>query len=348
VDTLAQIDLMARGGSIALLGLWSWLLLRDQRAALSARVAVAMNIAIISYLTSYHAWALWPFNPFAFFGNWASVMAAPMFWLFADIWFSDTARISRRSMILIAGFAALAFVQTLIIAASGHSNPVVWLAVRVSMIGFAVAGLWAAWRERDNDLVDARRRFRSGLIWIIGLFVIWVSIMEIPRHGGNWKIAIRVITEFAIAWAAGAASAAMYRFRQSDMFAMSIPDLPSDVLPPVGADPALAERVQNHMNVEMAWRDETLSIAKLAAQLNEQEYRLRRVINGQLGHRNFSAFLNSYRLAEVKAALADPCQRDVPIITIALDAGFGSLGPFNRAFREAEGMTPSVYRSQIA
>ena len=52
--------------------------------------------------------------------------------------------------------------------------------------------------------------------------------------------------------------------------------------------------------------------------------------------------------AEVKAALTDPSQKDVPILTIALDAGFGSLGPFNRAFREAEGMTPSEYRSSHA
>jgi transcriptional regulator GlxA family with amidase domain len=48
----------------------------------------------------------------------------------------------------------------------------------------------------------------------------------------------------------------------------------------------------------------------------------------------------------VKAALTDPTQSDVPILTIALDAGFGSLGPFNRAFRESEAMTPSEYRSR--
>ncbi|WP_371070074.1 helix-turn-helix domain-containing protein [Salmonella enterica] len=48
----------------------------------------------------------------------------------------------------------------------------------------------------------------------------------------------------------------------------------------------------------------------------------------------------------MKVALADPAQREVPILTIALDAGFGSLGPFNRAFREAEGMTPSEFRSR--
>lgn len=37
-----------------------------------------------------------------------------------------------------------------------------------------------------------------------------------------------------------------------------------------------------------------------------------------------------------------------PISTIALDAGFGSLGAFNRAFKEATGATPSVYRERIA
>ena len=91
-----------------------------------------------------------------------------------------------------------------------------------------------------------------------------------------------------------------------------------------------------------------MTIAKLAAQLGEPEYRLRRLINGQLGHRNFAAFLNGYRLDEVRAALSDPDQRQVPILTIALDAGFGSLGPFNRAFREVAGMTPTEYRSRAA
>ena len=100
------------------------------------------------------------------------------------------------------------------------------------------------------------------------------------------------------------------------------------------------------MESELPHRDEGLTIAALAQRLGEQEYRLRRVINGSLGHRNFAQFLNAYRLAEVKAALADPAQREVPILTIALDAGFGSLGPFNRAFREAEHMTPSEFRSR--
>jgi AraC-like DNA-binding protein len=34
----------------------------------------------------------------------------------------------------------------------------------------------------------------------------------------------------------------------------------------------------------------------------------------------------------------------VPILTVALDAGFGSIGPFNRAFKAHTGLTPSEYR----
>ena len=52
-------------------------------------------------------------------------------------------------------------------------------------------------------------------------------------------------------------------------------------------------------------------------------------------------FLNFYGIADAKTALAHPAQAEVPIPTIALDAGFNSLGPFNRAFKAEAGMTPA-------
>ena len=138
----------------------------------------------------------------------------------------------------------------------------------------------------------------------------------------------------------------MFGIRHSDLFAAPAAE-PQRVQPVMLHDP-LANRLLAFMEHQKPHRDERLTIAALAAQLGEQEYRLRRLINGQLGHRNFATFLNGYRLAEVKAALRDPAQKDVPILTIALDAGFGSLGPFNRAFRQAEGCTPSAYRTKVA
>jgi AraC-like DNA-binding protein len=109
-------------------------------------------------------------------------------------------------------------------------------------------------------------------------------------------------------------------------------------------DAALLEALGKLMRDDKAYREDGLSITSLSQSLGVQEYRLRRLINGQLGHRNFSAFVNGYRLTEATAALADPSQAEVPILTIALDAGFGSIGPFNRAFKTHTGLTPTQYR----
>lgn len=98
------------------------------------------------------------------------------------------------------------------------------------------------------------------------------------------------------------------------------------------------------MTVERIYRQEGLSIGGLAARLDLPEYRLRQVINEGLGYRNFNAFLNRYRIDDAKAALSDPSQRDVQVLTIAMDAGFQSIGPFNRAFKADTGMTPTEFR----
>jgi AraC-like DNA-binding protein len=123
---------------------------------------------------------------------------------------------------------------------------------------------------------------------------------------------------------------------------------PVDAQPPAAVgdaqETALLARLAAVMAEGKAYREEGLSIAVLAAKLEIPEYRLRRLINQRLGYRNFSSYVNGYRLAEATAALADPAQAEVPILTIALDAGFQSIGPFNRAFKAAAGMTPSEYR----
>ena len=98
------------------------------------------------------------------------------------------------------------------------------------------------------------------------------------------------------------------------------------------------------MTVERIYRQDGLTIAMLAARLDLPEHRLRQVINEGLGHRNFNAFLNRYRIEEAKAALADPEQNEVPVLTIAMDTGFQSIGPFNRAFKAATDLTPSEFR----
>jgi AraC-like DNA-binding protein len=99
------------------------------------------------------------------------------------------------------------------------------------------------------------------------------------------------------------------------------------------------------MEREALWRQERLSLGDLARHLAVPEYRLRRAINAHLGHRSFSAFICGYRLQAAARMLEDPARGAAPILAIALDCGFASVGPFNRAFRARFGMAPGEYRA---
>ncbi len=345
---LEQIDLMARGGSLALLALWCWLLIRDHSRALPAQMAVMMNFAVACHILATLS-PLSIFAPSDFFFELFSVTVPGFFWLFARTWFNDESRVGWRSWALI-GVAMLLLVALWVL--YPVRNMAFWVAVvllRSMMFAFTVAGLWVVWRGRDGDLVEARRRLRIRLVGGVGAYVLLVNTLEVLILRDLGPVSLRTYIEIGVLALTFGFCAFMFQIRQVDMFE------PVQSLTPEKAqqlDPSLAalgEKLKSYMVTTLPYRDETLSIAKLAQQVGEQEYRLRRSINQHLGFRNFAAFLNGYRLEEVKAALADPSQKDVPIITIALDAGFGSLGPFNRAFREEEGMTPSEFRqAQLA
>lgn len=116
--------------------------------------------------------------------------------------------------------------------------------------------------------------------------------------------------------------------------------------PRVAVDPILLRRLDHLMTVERAYRQEGLAIGALAARLDVPEHRLRRAINEGLGYRNFNAFLNRYRIEDARLALSDAAQREVPVLTIAMDSGFQSIGPFNRAFKAETGVTPTEFRRE--
>jgi AraC-like DNA-binding protein len=110
------------------------------------------------------------------------------------------------------------------------------------------------------------------------------------------------------------------------------------------ADRALAAKLDQAMGAGAIWKREALTIANLADHLGCPEHRLRALINAQLGHRNFAAFINARRIEAAQAAmLAEPRKA---VSAIAFEHGFASLGPFNRAFKDLTGATPTEWRRQ--
>lgn len=337
-----ELTLLTCGGTLALLVLWSWLLWRDHRGMLAARTAIAMNLGIASYVYQTTGWSEQANLQGLVLGTLARCTPA-LFWLFARTWFNDRTRLARSDVLL----AGLYMANALVMHLSFQRQPQVFVVsavlFRIGMFAFAAVGLWEAWRGREGDLIEPRRRLRLALIGVVGAYVLTIAVAEMAVFNANAPYLVISLIGSSTVLATLAFCAAMFAVRHNDLFGIrpNPANLPAPALH--ADDPAIA-RLQALMETDKPHRDERLTIAALAGRLGEQEYRLRRLINRQLGHRNFAQFLNAHRLAEVRQALADPAQREVPILTIALDAGFGSLGPFNRAFREAESKTPSEFR----
>jgi len=109
-------------------------------------------------------------------------------------------------------------------------------------------------------------------------------------------------------------------------------------------DAPLHTKLTDEMETQRAFAEHGLTIRTLAERLGTPEHRLRAVINQGLGHRNFSDFVNRYRIDAAKVVLSDVEQARLPVLTIAMDVGFASLAPFNRAFKAMEAVTPTAYR----
>ena len=68
-----------------------------------------------------------------------------------------------------------------------------------------------------------------------------------------------------------------------------------------------------------------------------------RAVSAGLGFANFNRLINHHRIEQAKQVLASDDDRS--ILEIALDCGFGSVGPFNRAFKAETRMTPKAWRA---
>ncbi|MGB4246081.1 MAG: helix-turn-helix domain-containing protein, partial [Pseudohongiellaceae bacterium] len=115
------------------------------------------------------------------------------------------------------------------------------------------------------------------------------------------------------------------------------------------AEDALQSEVKRFNKVfreDKVYREHGLTIANLATKVDLPEYRLRALINKHLGYRNFNALLHEYRIEDASQMLADRTQRHLPVLTIALTVGYQSITPFNNAFRQMKGVTPTEFRKR--
>ena len=112
----------------------------------------------------------------------------------------------------------------------------------------------------------------------------------------------------------------------------------------VPQNPDLAGKIADAVTFDKLYLREGLTIAQLSEIVSEKEYKVRHAIIHNLGFKNFTDFINSFRVSEASQMLTEPGNESISILEVAFQVGFSSIGPFNRAFKARTGLTPSQFR----
>ena len=342
--SLPLVDLALRAASVALLLVLSASLLRDVRQGIAGRLAIAFALG-----SAAHA-AIAGFGATPAASAWHAPLIAlstgnvVVFWLFSRALFDDGFTPRARHAFLWLAVVAFSLINCVWIAPAGHArlSIIATNLLALGFIGLAIAQMITSW---SGDLVESRRRVRVFIVAAAALYGGVNAVAQMLALQGDAAEAATVANTAMLTLIVAAISVAMMRVGPADLFpAPSAAPATAPVAAQEAADKKLVDALMRLMADERIYRHDNVTIGTLATKLALPEYRLRRLINQRLGYRNFNVFLNEHRIAEAKAALADPTQAEVPVITIAMDAGFQSLGPFNRAFKADTGVTPTEYR----
>ncbi len=202
----------------------------------------------------------------------------------------------------------------------------------------------------QDDLVDKRRKLRVGMAIFLGAYSTCLALLEIGDYSlrdATWFSLVNAATIFLLIFifpvilAEPNQSASKMPLQVSDEHRSK----ENQEAMPASVKTDIAKLEQ--LMAQKVYLKTNLSIGQLATMLQLPEHRLRKLINRVLGFQNFSVFLNSYRIPAATNMFEDPNYDSLPILSIALELGFGSIGPFNRAFKQHTGITPSEYRKNF-
>lgn len=307
-------------------------------------LSVAFTMSVVCYLIVDWRGEI---HPILFSILLAGPLLLPLlFWLLSKSIFDDHFRMTVPFYVLIFVFLLVQFTlfyNPNLLSFSPSVEGISLLIPKVLSFVFILLGVAEAVRNRKYDLIDARLRFRNTFIVVTAVLIGVTLIVE--------SIGLRVTTPEilpTIQKGAIALLAFIFIFFNQEL----IPDFfirsekkekPKNVQI---ESSRIVEKITRLLEDEKIYRTEGLTISLLSEMLKEQEYRVRRTINGQLGFRNFNDFLNKYRVQEACVILQNPEKSDLTILEIAYSLGYQSIGPFNKAFKDQTGVTPTLYRKQ--
>lgn len=339
---MLEIVLLGGAAAVAFFVLLQFLLIRPLCLQCLAGAAFAAG-SVIYFILELEGFGREIGLPWYVVNTFGSLTPA-FFWIFTISLVDDEFRLRPWMAIPFAVmFGVQVFCYTLPDQTAHLVSRIVRLPLVLAMVGHM---LWEIARGYRDDLVDSRRSFSMAMVWVVGFVSLAIVGVEFYKLSMDHPLWVQDIHAAAMLIAALIVAVNLTTVRETLMPAAATRPMQLSALNGVSAADRM-ELQRLHVLIEQrVFLNPGLTIGSLAGQVGVPEHRLRRLINQALGYRNFAAFINDHRIAEAKRRLADHALAREQITGLAFDLGFASLAPFNRAFRERTGMSPSEYRDR--
>lgn len=197
-------------------------------------------------------------------------------------------------------------------------------------------------RKSEIDLIRQQRRFQ--LLLLLLLFAVGISTVVYilyRRKDKMYKQIVRQQYEFLKKEKKAAQPAMPPPAPISPQTEKQSPDRDEHAV----RDAELFARIEYLMQTEGVYRQNDLTIERLAERLDTNRTYISRAINQQAG-KAFSSYVNSYRIDEAVRRLSD-VDDDTPLKALAQMLGYNHLQTFYTSFQSAIGMPPSKYREKL-
>lgn len=197
-------------------------------------------------------------------------------------------------------------------------------------------------RKSEIDLIRQQRRFQ--LLLLLLLFAVGISTVVYILYRRKDKMYKQIVRQ-------------QYEFLKKEKKAAQPAMPPPDPISPqtekqspdrdehAVRDAELFARIEYLMQTEGVYRQNDLTIERLAERLDTNRTYISRAINQQAG-KTFSSYVNSYRIDEAVRRLSD-VDDDTPLKALAQMLGYNHLQTFYTSFQSAIGMPPSKYREKL-
>ncbi len=108
----------------------------------------------------------------------------------------------------------------------------------------------------------------------------------------------------------------------------------------------LSTKIRELLEEKKLYKEQGLTISRIAKELNSQSYLVSQAINESYGQ-TLPELLNKYRVEEAGKLLNSPSHQHYSIEAIANECGFNAMSAFYTAFKKNKGLTPSEFKRKI-